>query len=207
MSTLTARGAARLVLGAAAIGAGVIHLALVPEHLTEWVPLGVGFLAAGVAQVGWGGYLCVRESRRALLVGGVVSLLFLAAYLMSRTVGLPVGPDSFEPEPFGRADLLCCALEVPVALGGLLLARRPRAWSHPLGRRFTAAASGGLLLVLATTTLALAAPVHEPGAGQHTACPAAPVRTGVLDTRGVDTGVTAYFTCLLAHEHDHAGHR
>jgi hypothetical protein len=205
MSTLSARVAARLVLGAAAIGAGVIHLALTPEHLREWVPLGVGFLAAGVAQLGWGGYVCVRDSRRALFVGGVGSLLFLAVYLTSRTVGLPVGPDAFAPEPFGRADLLCCALEVPVALGGLLLARRPRAGNLPLGRRLTVVASSGLVLVLGATTLALTAPAHAHGAGQHAACPAAPVHTGILDARGVDTGVTAYFGCLLAHEH--AGHQ
>jgi hypothetical protein len=194
----------RLVLAAAAIGAGLIHLAYAPEHLREYVPLGVGFLAAGVLQVLWGLFIAVRHSVRAMLLGSVFSLAFIGVYLVSRTVGLPLGPEAFHPETFGAADLLCCALEVPVAFGALLLARRPGALLAPLGMRLAGVAAGSLFLVGAATMFALAAPTHDHGADHATAapCPATPVLTGVRDARGVDTGVTSFFACRLLHEHD-----
>lgn len=195
---VTNRAAARLLLAAAAIGAGFIHLALAEEHVEEYLPLGIGFLVTGVLQVLWGVLISIRESRPLLLAGGVFSLLFLGAYLMSRTVGLPLGPEAFAREGVGRADLLCCALEVPVALGAFLLARRPSALRSPLSRRWAVAAAAGVLLTAATTTSALAAPTHE----HHRTCPSAPVLTGDINAQGVDTGVTSYFSCKLLHEHD-----
>lgn len=190
---------ARLLLGAAAVGAGVIHLAFAGEHLEEYLPLGIGFVGAGVVQIFWGLLVSTRESRRLLLAGGAFSLLFVGVYLMSRTTGLPLGPEAFEPEGFGRADLLCCALEVPVAVGALVLARRPTAPRRAAGRRSLLVLLAGLLLVGGATGSALAAPAHEHGHG----CPAAPVLTGELSEQGVDTGVTAYFSCKLLHEHLH----
>jgi hypothetical protein len=161
----------------------------------------VAFVAAGAFQVLWALFLVTRDSRRALLVGGVLSVVFVATYLLSRTVGLPLGPEAFEAEPFGVSDLLCCALELPVAAGALLLASRPRALRSRLGRRWTIGFVAALVLAGTASGSALASPSHEhevPGPG----CGSAPVLTGTLDARGVDSGVTAYFTCRLLHEHD-----
>jgi hypothetical protein len=200
------RTAARFVLAAAALGAGVIHLAFAPEHLQEYLPLGIGFVAAGVLQLVWAVAIAIRDSPRWLLAGGVGSLFFVAVYLMSRTLGLPLGPEAFHPEAFGTADLLCCALELPVGLAGIVLARRPGALRARLGLRWAAVLATGLVLVGTASTTALAASgAHEHQPGPEHSCPSRPVRTGVADARGVDTGVTAYFTCLLEHEHGH-GH-
>jgi hypothetical protein len=198
---LSTRYAARLVLAAAAVGAGVIHLAFAPEHLREYLPLGAGFVAAGLFQIGWGAALAVQESARLLLLGGLLSVGFIAVYLVTRTLGLPVGPDAFHPESVGVADVLCCALEVPVAFGALLLARRPGAMRSALGPQLFGVLAGGLLLVVSVTAVALAAPAHQHGA-EASGCAPAPVLTGVRDARGVDTGVTTYFFCKLHHEHD-----
>lgn len=203
---LAQRTAVRVVLAAAAAGAGAIHLAFAPEHLAEYRPLGIGFLVAGLLQIGWGLAVTVRDSSRLLLVGGIGSLAVVGVYLMSRTVGLPLGPEAFEPEAFGISDLLCCALELPVGLAGVALSRHPAALSSRLSMRRAAALAAGIVLVGAASATALTAPAeHEHGGDRHEhACPSAPVRTGVVDARGVDTGVTAYFACLLEHEHDHA---
>lgn len=199
------RDAARLLLAAAAIGAGAIHVAFAPTHLQEWVPLGAGFLLAGVLQVLWGVHITRNESSPALLLGAAFSVLFIGVYLMSRTVGLPLGPEAFQPEGIGVADVLCCALEVLVIPTALLLRRRPGALLTPLGLRVATVFAGSLLLVGAATTYAVAAPSAEHVHGQ--ACPTAPALTGVKDARGVDTGVTAFFACKLLHEHDgHTGH-
>jgi hypothetical protein len=201
------RTAARYVLAAAAAGAGTIHLAFAPEHLAEFRPLGIGFVVAGMLQVAWGSAVLVRDSPRLLLAGGLGSLAFIGVYLLSRTVGLPLGPEAFRPEAFGVADLLCCALEVPVGLAGIALARRPAALRARLSMRRAAALAVGLVLGGTASATALTTPAgHEHGHGdehEH-ACPSAPVHTGVADARGVDTGVTAYFACLLEHEHDHS---
>lgn len=196
---MTARRSAYLLLSLAALGAGVIHLVFGPEHIEEYRPLGIGFLAAGVLQIVWAGAMAAGGSRRLLQIGGWGSLAFVGVYLMSRTTGLPLGPEAFEPEAFGAADLLCCALEVPVVMAAFLLARRPDALRRPVGVRLGAVLAGVVVLIGSATSVAVAAPVHE----HHHGCAAEPVLTGHLDARGVDTGVTAYFSCKLLHEHDH----
>jgi hypothetical protein len=204
---ITQRTAARVVLAAAAVGAGAIHLVFAPEHFAEYLPLGIGFLIAGVLQLIWAVGLVARDSRRWLVAGGVLSLAFAGVYLMSRTVGLPLGPEAFEAEPFGLSDVICCALELPVGIAALLLARRPGALGRRLGLRWAAALAVGLALVGSASATALAASgshEHRHGDDHGHACPSAPVRTGIADDRGVDTGVTAYFACLLEHEHDHS---
>jgi hypothetical protein len=157
----TDRAALRLLLGAAAAGAGVIHLAFAPEHLQEYLPLGVGFLVAGVLQIGWAVGITLHESRRLLRLGGAFSLAFVAVYLMSRTTGLPIGPEALQPEPVGVADLLCCALEVPVGIGALVLARRPGLLVRSLRTRLAAAVGAAFLLVGSATAYAATAPGHE----------------------------------------------
>jgi hypothetical protein len=124
---------------------------------------------------------------------------------MSRTVGLPLGPEAFQPEPFAAADLLCCALEVPVVLGSFALLRRPGWLRRPARLGVAAAFVVGLGFVGTATAYAATAPTHEHG-HQHVTCPTAPVLTGKIDARGVDTGVTSYFACKLEHEHDGHAH-
>ncbi|MGZ6827748.1 MAG: hypothetical protein ACXVGH_13240 [Mycobacteriales bacterium] len=196
------RRAAVQAVALTSLGAGVIHLALGPEHLREWVVLGSGFFASGAMQLLWGAALLRRESRRVLLLGALGSLAFIAVWAVSRTSGLPVGPEAYEPEAVGTADLLCIGLEAVAAAGALLLLRRPDAGAAPAGRfatRGIVAAVG--LAVLATTGVAVASPEpHDHGAP----CPTAAVRTGVdANHNGADDGVEAYFACQLLHEHDH----
>jgi hypothetical protein len=121
---------------------------------------------------------------------------------------MPFGPDAFAPEAFGAPDLLCCALELPVGIAGIALALRPRALRARVGGRWAAGFVACLVLVTSASGTALAASSEHRHTHEHgTSCPAAPVRTGVLDPQGVDTGVTAYFRCLLEHQHEGNEHR
>lgn len=201
------RDAARYSLALMSAGAGVIHLALGPEHMREWVVLGSGFFASGVLQLAWGAALMKTESRRILALGALGSALFVGVWLVSRTTGMPFGPAALQPEGVGVADVLCVVLESLVALGALVLLRRPSAGHAPAGRVAVRGVLAGMLLsVLATTGIAIATPAHDHGSGMP--CPSSPVATGVdANHNKVDDGVEAYFGCLLRHEHDnHTGH-
>ena len=177
----TRRATGRLVLALAAAGAGVIHLALGPEHSSEWVVLGGGFYLSGVLQLLWAGALARRESRLLTGLGALGSAALIAAWVISRTSGLPVGPEAFAPEGVGLADVLCVAMEAVVALGAVVLLRRPTAGRTPTSRvlaRSVVAASAAL--VLTGTGVAVAAPGHEHGS--TAACPTAPHRPGSTPT-------------------------
>ena len=126
----------RLVLAASLVGAAAIHAAVLPAHLEEWWAAGAFFLVLTVAELA-AGVAAVTARRRlltpSLLTALVVSIVPLVVWWVSRTSGLPFGPEAGEPEPIGVADVMACLLE-QVALAaalGLLLARReqPRRWT------------------------------------------------------------------------------
>lgn len=158
----TLRVPARHGLALAALGAGAIHLAHGPEHLAAWAPLGAGFVAAGVLQLLWAVALLRRDSRPLLAAGAAGSLLFVGVWAVSRTTGLPLGPEAFERAPVGVADLTCALLELTVAAGALTLLRRPRLLEVEVGSRTRWAATGALAAVLLSSSgVALAAPAPE----------------------------------------------
>jgi hypothetical protein len=120
---------AHLVAGAIALlsaGAGVIHLAVVPEHLEEWFAAGVFFIALGAFQIAWAPVVAFRPERWILLAGAVVNAGVVALWAVSRTTGLPVGPEAGEPEAIGLADGLATTLEALIVMGSmaLMMARR-----------------------------------------------------------------------------------
>lgn len=84
-----ARSAAQFILVAALAVAGVVHLALVSEHLRESIALGVGFLGAGLGQIGLAVAILWKASTVALRSALLLSTASLAALAAAVTVGLP----------------------------------------------------------------------------------------------------------------------
>lgn len=85
----TARSAAQMALAAALAVAGVVHIALVSEHLRESIVLGVGFLGTGLGQVGLAALVLRTPSRTSLRSALSLSVFSLAALGAAVTVGLP----------------------------------------------------------------------------------------------------------------------
>ena len=113
--------AALLMLGAAAI-----PFAVVPDHLAEYLPFGVFFLLLGGGQVALAAATLLRP-RRALFAGGAGgTLAVLLLWAVSRTGGLPFGPDPGQPEMIGFADLCVVLLEGSALALFAVLARGPR---------------------------------------------------------------------------------
>ncbi len=205
-SPTTRRDTAQRALALASIGAGAIHIALGPEHMSEWNVLGTAFYSAGTLLVLFGLLLLRRAGRAVLVTGALGSLALIGVWLVSRTSGLPVGPQAFQPEGYGVADLICVGLEAVVALGALTLLRRPAAGLVPAGRGTARIVlSGVAVAVFASTGVAVAAPSHDHGAP----CPTTAVTSGVdANKNGADDGIEAYFACKLLHSHDdgHTGY-
>jgi hypothetical protein len=153
---------ARCWAGFASLGAGLIHLAVVREHMDHWVLHGVFFTVLGTVQLGWGVAALARDRVPVPRLATAGTLSVVALWLLSRTAGLPVGPGAGVPEPVGRPDLLALLLHA-VVVGAVLLAVRTSTSQSSAARGGTAAGrtlvalGAGALLMAAVTTPALAA--------------------------------------------------
>lgn len=145
--------ALRLTVALASAGAATIHFAVIAQHFEEYWLFGTFFVAVGLLQLGWAVLVVARPSRGVYLAGAVGNVVVAAMWVVSRTAGLPLGPEAGEPEPVGITDTMATAYEVALAAGALALLRvtgpaRPSA-------RFTAAAGVTTLAAVALTTLSL----------------------------------------------------
>ena len=116
-----------LVLAAGLVGAGAIHLAVIDEHLSEWWAAALFFVVLALAELATAAAVLARQ-RTWRLVGLwsaiVVSAGPLLVWTVSRSSGLPFGPEAGEPEAIGIADVLSCALEVMTLVVAVVLLRR-----------------------------------------------------------------------------------
>ncbi|HEY3078733.1 MAG TPA: multicopper oxidase domain-containing protein [Chloroflexota bacterium] len=157
---MTSYSAALLTLGAAAI-----HLAVAPPHFREYVPFGVFFLLVGCAQAIGAVELAMRPTRRAALLMAAGSAALVGLWLVSRTAGLPIGPEAGQPEEVGLPDLICSLMEGVAALLLLVLAvRRPRQRARRLWLAVVGTLPSALLATGMTATALAAAATSMPGA-------------------------------------------
>ena len=117
----------RLVLVASLLGAAAVHASVVQDHLLEWSAAGQFFVSLTVAGVLAAGALVRRAGPEQLLAALAVSVLPLVVWLVSRTLGLPFGPEAGAPEGVGLTDCIACALELVSAAAALLLLPPSRA--------------------------------------------------------------------------------
>lgn len=145
-----------------AAGAGIIHIKAGIDHAPHWWAFGVFFGVLAYAQLGWA-YIAHRGRTNARLLKAAlnVSLAVTAIWLVSRTVGMPVGPWAWEREPVAIADTVATLDQL--ALAALIGARL-----YPTGRtgrlfgwlRGSHAVRLGMMLVSASL-LALAFGSHS----------------------------------------------
>jgi hypothetical protein len=94
-----------IAVAATAASAG-IHFAVAPEHFHEWWGFGTFFVVSGLAQLAW----AASPSNAAIGIGGNAALI--ALWALSRTTGLPFGPDAGTPEAIGSVDVASVLLEL-----------------------------------------------------------------------------------------------
>lgn len=104
-----------VIASVAAAGSALVHFAIAPEHFAEWWGFGLFFVLCAEVQLGWALLLGRIRSNRMLAVGLVGSLALVAVWALSRSSGLPFGPEAGVPEEIGVPDLVSVALELLTA--------------------------------------------------------------------------------------------
>jgi hypothetical protein len=149
-----------MVVAGLSVGAASIHFAVIGAHFEEYPPYGVAFVALAWFQVGWAVAYLQAPRRRLAIAAIVVNAGALAAWLVSRTVGLPIGPEDGHVEPVGPLDIAAVLMEVALIavlawdLGAIGRKIRP---ALPRAGAVMAIGSSALVVVLLTTTAFVAA--------------------------------------------------
>ncbi len=113
LSAFLGRGGV-VVLAAASSAAGAIHLAMTAGHFEEAVVFGVFFAAAAALQLVTGAFVAMRPSSGVLGVMAIGNVVVIVVWLLSRTIGLPVGPELWVAESPWAADISAVVLQVVV---------------------------------------------------------------------------------------------
>lgn len=162
-------GPTQMLLACLSGAAGVIHLVMFPSHMGESAIEGVGFALAGWFQLAVALLLITRPSRPLLEAAVLGNAGLIALWAISRSAGLPFGPNAGHAETIGFVDLTCVGFEVAIIGAAALALTRPafgRGWDG--SERFMASALSIGVLVLATAALASpSARDHAAGAHGH----------------------------------------
>ncbi len=153
---------ARTVAALASVGAAAIHFAVVPAHLAAWWVEGVFFAALATFQVLWGLALWRWRRWQLLSLGALVHLGAVLLWVVTRTAGLPFGPNAGVPEPVGLAGVLTIALELAVSASVLWWLRPRQAWMLQSAAASLTAVGGAAVIVLG-----LSVPGVLAGVGHH----------------------------------------
>ena len=109
------------------IEAGVLHLIACQDHFREWWGYGLFFLLVAVCQVAGGALLLIRCSERLCWAGIAGTSVVIAVWAVSRTWGVPIGPEGGGQEPIGLLDALSVAVECAAIVSLVRILVRPGA--------------------------------------------------------------------------------
>ena len=159
---------AELAVAAALLSAGAaaIHAAVAGPHLDEYAPFGALFVASALAQALWAALVLSMPSKRLLAAGIAGNGAIIIVWTLSRTSGLPLGPDPWTAEPVAAVDVAATAFELGILAASALLLAPRRAIARAAGHRVTRVAAIGAMAVAGLTGAAIAA-TPEGGAGHH----------------------------------------
>ena len=113
----------RFAVALASAGAATIHFAVIDQHVAEYWLFGVFFVVVALAQLAWVVAVVSNPTRTVYVVGALGNALIAVTWVVSRTTGLPFGPEAGEPEPVGIADVVSTAFELVIVIGAVVLLR------------------------------------------------------------------------------------
>lgn len=133
------------------------------------------FVALAWFQTLWAILVIASPHRLLLLLGAVGNGAVVALWAVTRTAGIPLGPNAGVPEAAETVDVLSTVLEILVVWGCLFLLYRGTAGRYLGGRRVLAGtlALGLVVVSLTSGAVALWNPHHaEEPTGEHQGEPA-----------------------------------
>ena len=117
---------------------------MAPEH-TDWWASVAFFVSLASFQIGWAVYVLARKAAPSIfLLGAGANLVAVATWAVSRTSGLPFGPEQGTAESAARADVIATVLGLAVAMGALSIARAWRLYPFVHLRPALSSGAGGL---------------------------------------------------------------
>ena len=111
------------VLSAAA---GAIHLSVAAPHFDYFWLHGTFFVALGLAQVAWAGLVLAAPTKLVYAAGALGNGLIIGTWVLSRTAGVPFGPEPWVPEHIGVIDAMATAFEVLIVGAVFFRLRKPQ---------------------------------------------------------------------------------
>ncbi|HEX2234957.1 MAG TPA: hypothetical protein VHK89_01645 [Actinomycetota bacterium] len=113
---------ALFAVAALTLGAAAVHALLIPASAREDALFGAAFVVFAAAQGAWGLSLLTRPSARVLRAAVWGNAAIAGIWLLSRTAGLPVGPEPWVPEAVAASDLVTAFFELAASVLGAALA-------------------------------------------------------------------------------------
>ena len=136
----------RVAAAATLLGAAALHALAATEHAEHWLTASRFFIGLQLVQTWLALALLLNlRTRTAARMALVVSVATLSLWALSRTVGLPIGPDAGVAEPVARLDLGVAVLQTLTVAAALVL----------LGRWQRSTRTGALLRAPATVAVVL----------------------------------------------------
>jgi len=159
----------RYSLSILSAGAGAIHIAVIQAHFEEWWASGVFFAVTAWLQILWAILIVARPSRLVVLSGVAINAIIVGVWVVSRTVGIPLGPESGTAEPVEFVDVAATAFEVLLVVAALgLLSAGATARVVRRGALVSSTVVLGLTVaVLATAAIISFSPEHGEAETEH----------------------------------------
>lgn len=175
VDSTTVGSALRLLTATLAMGAAAIQFALTPAHLEHSLPHGLALGAVAVVHIAIGGLARAGHLDRARRPALVVTAGIVGTWILSRTVGLPIGATAWDPGQVGLAEATAITFEV--GLIAVLYLATPARLHRTFGgrvREMTSVAIIPAVGILSTVALLVAASASAGSSGghQHSAVPA-----------------------------------
>jgi hypothetical protein len=115
--------------------AGIIHVLWTVMHFHEWLAAGIFFFAIATLQTLGGFAVTVAPGRLTYLANVIVNAGTVLVWAVSRTTGMPVGPETGQRATVGMPDLVATLLELLIVCTLFpLLLRPPTAGRRRLAR-------------------------------------------------------------------------
>ncbi|MGH9015216.1 MAG: hypothetical protein ACRDZ1_14970, partial [Acidimicrobiia bacterium] len=159
----------RNALALLSLGAAGIHFAFIGVHWAEDWAHGAFFAIVAWAQLGWAAGIVLRPSRVLLRAGALGNGAVIATWVVSRTMGVPVGPHAGSPEPVAFYDSLATVFELGIVAGSLALLTLPSLMRRRVRSVVTAPLLGALGLAVGVLSTVALSPTFATGDGTGTA--------------------------------------